>query len=75
MVLAQTQAQADAAADLITALYSNQQAPILDIPTALANPQRGIYNYTMPPVVLGDVVTALASSPNKIQVSASDLLW
>ncbi len=41
MVLADTQAHADAAALLVTATYTNALTPILTIADARANPSRG----------------------------------
>ena len=45
IILANTQAQADAAALLVTATYTNVLPPILTIADALANPERGVANF------------------------------
>jgi xanthine dehydrogenase molybdopterin-binding subunit B len=68
IVLAATQAQADAAALLVTATYTNQLPPILTIADAVSNPSRGIFDYPLAPLVEGDVTAALSSAPFIIQV-------
>ena len=67
LVLAQTQAQADTAALLVTSTYANQQTPIQTIADARANPERGLFNYPIPPIVSGNLQPALQSSQFVIQ--------
>ena len=69
MILAQTQAQADAAALLVTATYTNILPPILTIAQARANPSRGIFTSpVIPPLVYGDTTAALKTAPFVINV-------
>ena len=68
IVLANTQAQADAAALLVTATYTNQLPPILTIADALANPTRGVLSNPRAPMVEGNVSSALSAAPYVIQV-------
>jgi xanthine dehydrogenase molybdopterin-binding subunit B len=68
LVLASTQAQADAAALLVTATYTNVLPPILSIADARSNPARGIAQVDMPPLVSGDVQAAFKTAPNVVQV-------
>eukprot|EP00042_Codosiga_hollandica_P056153 m.803689 g.803689 ORF g.803689 m.803689 type:complete len:1324 (-) comp59281_c0_seq1:203-4174(-) len=63
IVLAQTQAQADAAAKLVTATYANVQTPILTIAQARADPKRGIFDIPIESLTYGDVNAALATAP------------
>jgi xanthine dehydrogenase molybdopterin-binding subunit B len=69
IVLAQTQIQANNAALAVTATYSNQQTPILSISDAKANPTRGFFNYSMPPLSYGNAQNAMATAPNVVSVS------
>ena len=71
IILANTQAQADAAALLVTATYTNVLPPILTIADARANPERGIANVAVPPLVYGNVQQAFQSAPNVVQVALS----
>ena len=68
LVLADTQAHADAAALLVTATYTNVLPPILSIADARANPTRGLANVQMPPLVYGNVQQAFQTAPNVVQV-------
>jgi xanthine dehydrogenase molybdopterin-binding subunit B len=74
IVLAATQAQADAAALLVIATYTNQLPPILTIADARANPSRGILNVGTAPLVAGNVQNAFQTATNLVQVSRSPLL-
>ena len=68
IILANTQAQADAAALLVTATYTNVLPPILDIASALENPSRGVITFNMPPLVYGNVQNAFDDAPVIIEV-------
>ncbi len=68
-MLASTQAQADAAALLVTATYTNVLPPILSIADARANPARGFFPSPKPPLVVGTAKDRLKLSPHVVTVS------
>ena len=71
LVLANTQAQADAAALLVTATYTDVVPPILTIADARANPSRGFLAVDMPPLVVGNAKKTAVSASKVVTVCLS----